>query len=198
MLKRLAFSILTGIILATNVNAQFGPTIIRTPYGNVTVNTPSYPLFPIWAPHGMRMKKYDYTVLLKSGEVYKGRGKIQQYKGKSYIKFYSGKRFRLFNPADTKSISMVTSMGRKMIGIPSFNDSCWLFKVYEGKISKFAIIPEWASPYVSAIQKNKKKPPKQLSKENVLEMVKENPDALQKAKKGKLIDAIRIYNRVNN
>lgn len=204
MYKRIyiVFLIITfALFVSYNTSkAQFGTTYstIHTPYGKATIQTPGMGFMPIYN-HGVRpaMKKYDYTVTLKSGEVYKGKGKIQLYKHKCYIRFYRGKKFKLFNPVDTKSISMITSNGRKMTGIPAFNDSCWLFKVYEGKINKYAIMPEWGSPYFSAIQKDKNKPPVQLTKEHVIEMVKENTDALKKAKKGKLIDAIKIYNRSN-
>lgn len=197
MLRRFLLILSTCIILCTNGVAQFGSTMsstIKTPYGQVRVpNVAPLTYFPIArGSNGIQFKKYEYTVLLKSGEVYQGKGKIQVYKGKSYIKFYQGKKFRLFNPKDTKEIFRMLPAAGKMAGYPSFNDSCWLFKVSQGKISKYAIAPEMGTSYVCAIQKDNKESPKAITQENVIEMVEDNAEALKNAKKNKLMDAIRI------
>jgi len=185
-----------SLFMSISANAQF-PMTIRTPYGNARIPSAVPIRYPRINDDGgaIKMKRYDYSVVLKSGEVVNGTGRIQLKKGKAYIQFNRGKNTRIFYPEQTQSITKMTTKDHKMVGVPAFHDSCWLFQVSEGKINKFAIAPEWGTPFFSAIQKDKQKRPVVVSKNNVIEMVQENPAALKKAKKNKLEDAIRIYNR---
>ncbi|SEA26476.1 hypothetical protein SAMN05192529_1125 [Arachidicoccus rhizosphaerae] len=199
-MKRYTVLLALALLLCLCCYNSFGQySSMHTPYGKVNIPNPStgttFLPFLKSGSGSPKMKALDYTVVLNSGEIYKGTGKLRLYKGKYYIQFYKGKKLRLFNPEDTKSITAITEMGRKMVGLPAFNDSCWLFKTYEGKINKYSVAPEWGTPYPAAIQKDPQMPPVEISKENVMNFVQDNPEALEKVKKGKLLDAVRIYNR---
>ena len=199
MKRYLVIFILVALVCLCSNNTIAQYSTMNTPYGKVNIPSPAMAgtYFSFFKSGGgsPQMKRLDYTVVLKSGEIYKGKGKLHFYKGKYYIQFYKGKKLRLFNPEDTKSISTIAEMGRKMIGMPAFNDSCWLFKTFEGKINKYSVTPEWGTPFTAGIQKDRQKQPLKISKDNVIELVQDNPEALKKAEKGKLLDAIRLYNR---
>ncbi|PZP43959.1 MAG: hypothetical protein DI598_15060 [Pseudopedobacter saltans] len=191
------FLFLLAFLGAVETQAQFGYTPsmnIQTPRGNVTIPG-SYHYAPVfYGSQGIALKKYDYTIILKNDSTITGKGKIKVKKGISSltIKTANGEN-RTYTPSETKEIFTVSLYGQKISGTPYFSDSCWLFKTRGGKISQYAIAPEIGTDYYSAIQKGDGRifP---LTKEHLISLVNENPEALKKAEKGKLDKSIEIYN----
>ncbi|WP_156522706.1 hypothetical protein [Arachidicoccus ginsenosidimutans] len=183
--------------ISVNVKAQFGapmPTTIHTPYGNVTTYQNTYMPFYFGGGKGVSFKKYNYTVVLKNDYTFTGKGKMHSKKGITYLVLKGKDGEKEFYPADTKEAYIIGDGGIKISGIPSFNDSCWLFKVSEGRINEFAIVPELGTPYISAVQKGNGAPILKITKENIMPLVNDNPKALRKAEKDKLNNALDIYN----
>lgn len=99
----------------------------------------------------------------------------------------------LVRPEDTKQISQVYD-GKLMVGIPT--DTCWLFKVTPGDINAYAPFPTNFQEFYTAIQKGDG-PIMKLNKENLKEMVSDQPKLFKLIDKGKLGRAIWKYNGSN-
>lgn len=195
MLKRLLVFLSFALMISTDVNAQYFsmPTTIRTPYGNVTTYNNSY--MPMVFGKSIPYKKHEYTVVLKNDSVFIGKGKMNTNKGIAFLRLKSKNASKKFTPKDTKEVYRLTKDGTKISGVPSFKDSCWLFKVFEGKINEYAIVPEWNTTFISAVQKGDDPRILKITKENIVPLVSDNPKALKKAKKEKLDVALDIYNK---
>lgn len=195
MLKISNLFFIIALVSSIGVKAQFGsvPMSIQTPYGNATIYQNTYmPMY--FGNGGIPFKKYQYTVILKNDSVFTGKGKMQIKKGIAHLILKGKNSVKEFYPKDTKEVYRVLENKNKIYGIPSFEDSCWLFKVYDGKINEFAIVPEWGTPFFSAVQKGEGSPVYKITKENVIPLVNDNPKALKKAEKNKLNAALEIYN----
>lgn len=96
-------------------------------------------------------------------------------------------------PKDTKLVSQLFN-GKNITGVPA--DSCWLFKMVSGPISSYAEFPTDNSVYFIAIQKGDG-PILEMTKENLGEMVGDDPKLLKLIDKGKLVKAVWKYNNSN-
>ncbi|MFM7859343.1 MAG: hypothetical protein ACKO96_47325 [Flammeovirgaceae bacterium] len=171
---------------------------IRTPYGNATYTT--------WVP-GPRMYyggtatpsyKYLFTIVLKTDNdsTLLVKAKIDASEKKHVIKAKVNKQKIVIKPTDTREISRIAPWGEKLVGLPT--DSCWLFLAIKGKINAYSYLAEkgtssWGS--IIAVQKGEGQPILPLNKDNLEEMVADNPEALTFAKKKKLEKAITAYNK---
>ena len=143
----------------------------------------------------MPIKNHLYSIILKSGDTLQAKVKMRFNNGRSYMMLKNpGTADRKILPKDTKQIYIIAKDGRKMIGQPSFGDTSWLFQVSKKYISTFAVIPEWGTDYISAVQKDTLAPPVRITQPTIVSMVKDDPVALKKAKKRLLILAIKAYN----
>jgi hypothetical protein len=109
------------------------------------------------------------------------------------IKAKINKQKVVIKPRDTKEIYRIDETGLKIAGMPT--DSCWLFLAVKGKINGYSYLAEKGSSSLIAIQKGEGAPILPLNKDNLEEMVAENPEALKFAKKKKLEKAITTFNK---
>ena len=100
---------------------------------------------------------------------------------------------KVIKPKDTKQIMQMYD-GKLMVGIPA--DTCWLFKVDEGDISIYAPFPTGDNNYYTAIQKVDG-PILPLTKENLKNMVGNDPRLIELIDKGKVFQAIWKYNKAD-
>jgi hypothetical protein len=171
------------------------PTRISTPRGNVTIPghwNGSYHFYN-WN-NGKVSNKYDYTIVLLNDSLKEVYARINISDSVNTIEVGKKENKIVFKPKDTKEVYRFDPDGNKITGIP--NDSCWVFLISIGKINTYSITSEMDKESTDFIQKGEKGILYSLTKENVLEMVKDNEEALDKAKKGKLLKAISIYNKV--
>jgi hypothetical protein len=154
---------------------------IRTPYGNATYTT--------WMP-GPRMYyggtatpsyKYPFTIVFKTDKdsTLLVKAKIDASEKNHVIRTKVNKQKVVIKPTDTREIYRIASWGGKLVGIPA--DSCWLFLAIKGKISAYSYLAEtgtssWGS--IIAVQKGEGQPILPLNKDNLEEMVADNPEAL--------------------
>jgi len=94
-------------------------------------------------------------------------------------------------PSDTKEISRYTYSGLKITGIAA--DSCWLFKVENGRINSYSYYPDEYPGRIVAIQKGSG-PIVPYNKQNLLTMVSDDPDVATVVEEGLLMKAIDMYN----
>ena len=191
-----ALSVIVALSSLSILNAQFvsTPVNVRTPYGNVTTYIPSYmPMY--YGGRGPVSRKYDYTAILKDGTSFSGYGKINIDKNINRVKLKNkdSKETKEFVPSETKELYSLLASGQKISGIP-FHDSCWLFLTTPGKVNLYAILPEYGTEYVSAMQTGENAPIEWITKEKVMALVNDNPKAFKKAKKGKVFEALMMYN----
>jgi hypothetical protein len=95
-------------------------------------------------------------------------------------------------PSDTHFISMLSDLGEETLGIPA--DTCWLFGNQNDKINVYTFLPFSGWEFIAAIQKGENGNIVMFTPENVLEMISDNPDAMQLLEQGEIEDAIRVYN----
>lgn len=182
-------------VIACSTSAQFisVPSIIKTPYGNVHASTSVYsPIFYRNWPDMAPSHKYEFTVVLKDGSQFKGKGKINIKDSIQSLTLQNDSVTRVFLPADTKEIFRMTKSGTKVSGFPM--DSLWLFKTGTGRINFYAFVAEPGTFYISAIEKDNSGEIIPYYEYYVKEMVADNEKALKLARKGKLYDALLKYN----
>jgi hypothetical protein len=167
---------------------------IKTPYGNVSqtsyMQTGSYV-----AINAKVSKKYKFDIVLKNDSMFSTKVEIGlAYRRDHYIIVNNKGTDQVFFPSDTKSISRVTSSGKRITGIPV--DSCWLFKTYIGeKINGYSFLSEPGSFHIIAIQEGENGPILPLTRESLLLITRTNDKRICKMiENGKLIEAIEAYN----
>jgi hypothetical protein len=107
-------------------------------------------------------------------------------------------RFRRIYPRQTKYIARLDkSADTEYAGIAS--DSCWLFKVIDGKINAYSPLAEDQvdDVFIKYIQKDNG-PLLEINSVTVGQMVEGNEDAIQLMFKKKFIRAIKKYNKSTN
>lgn len=187
---------LAFIFLVTNLAVAQGfytPQTFSTPYGNVTTyqyhHTPNY----YYAGNtGPVSEKCDYKIVLKNDSIIEVFAKININERVQFISFKRKKEKFIIKPSDTKEI-ICSSYSQPMKGIPT--DSCWLFKSFSGAINAYSYLPEPETMFIVAVQKGKNEPIVPLTKDVLVEMVSDNPKALNKAENDKFVAAIKIYNK---
>lgn len=180
------------------VHGQFysPPTQISTPRGNVTIPghwNGGYHFYS-WN-RGKVNNKYYYTVVLLNDSSIDIYTRINISDSVNTVEYGKKQNKIVFTPKETKELYRYDKVGNKITGIP--NDSCWLFLISAGKINTYSITSEVDNESTDFIQKGENGNFYTLTKEHLLDMVKDNEEALEKAKKGKLLKAISIYNTVN-
>lgn len=96
----------------------------------------------------------------------------------------------VFYPNETKQISQMYK-GKLVVGIPV--DSCWLFKLKEGKINSYAPFPNEIKNFITAIQKGDG-PILPMTKENLKNMVADQPKLFKMIDKKRYEQVIWKYN----
>lgn len=188
------------LLLALSAHAQFGAmprtSTIRTPYGNQTITT--YQQTPMYYyGHRQASVKHKFTIMFKgdSSLTANTRIDISDKQHTLRIKTAAGKKTVL--PSNTKELYRVTATGKKLTGIPA--DTCWLFKVAEGRINGYSHLAEEGYEYVIAIQDGSDSPIIPLTRKNLEVMTGETSDSKLKKliDKNNLTAAVALYNKSN-
>jgi hypothetical protein len=178
-------------VYSRNIFAQFitVPTKMSTPRGTITIPTQRYT--PMYYNYQNGNRKHDFTIVLLNDSVVQAKTKINIGDSIHTLEWGKKENKTIIRPSETKEIYRMDD-GKKITGIPA--DSCWLFLVDDGKIKTYSITSETDYPLIQYMQKNETGPIMLLTKENMLEMVKDNEKASKLAEKGKLLKAISVYN----
>jgi hypothetical protein len=170
------------------------PMKINTPYGPRTIDGPRIYQAPMhFYSNGPYSQRYTFTIVLSNDSLFSASAKIDLKENKNKLKVKSkGKKMELY-PADTKTISRITSTGKAIIGIPA--DTCWLFKITEGKINVYSFLAEFDNAYAIAIQEGNDGEIVKLNEENVKYMVTGHENAMALAEKKRLLKAIQEFNK---
>lgn len=95
----------------------------------------------------------------------------------------------------TSAIQCRLQDGRIIPGVPA-GDSCWLFRVMSGAVNAYSYLPEPKNDYIIAIQKGGVgNPIVRLTRQNLQELIADDPRALKILERGNSYEAIRIYNQ---
>jgi hypothetical protein len=188
--------LLVFFICALNSYAQFIPvtTTIPTPQGNIPytyyVGVPRYN----YGVKGPISTKHKFTIELMNDSLFTARTKINIGEGDDFLKVKINKEEKIIKPAETKSISRISELGNKLVGIPA--DSCWLFKVQSGKINMYSFLAEETLTYVIAMQigDGPIMPIKKETKEILEPIMNDRPRLLKLLEKEEFIRAIELYN----
>lgn len=168
------------------------PSTIKTPYGNVPYTTYVYNRMNYYHGMGNISAKYEFKAILKNGEqkVFKSRINLEDTIHSLTYK-EDGIKKKL-TPKETVEIFRYSFSGKKIAGIPT--DSCWLFKVLEGKINGYSFLSEESTTYLSAFQEEDGEilP---LTKDNVMFYVGDDPRRIKWIEKGNYVKAILDYNK---
>ena len=175
------------------VNAQMihVPTRISTPRGNVTVNTPMPGATPAYhyGNKNFEPKAPTYfTVYLKDGQKFTGTGAFSNRLKDPFVRVdYYGKK-RVVRPQETTKI--IARIDSTSIEMPSYKNSNWLMPVddslkniYRNAISDDGVFRKDDNNF------------KELTREEVLEIVKGNGESEILAEKGKLWQALKEFVR---
>jgi hypothetical protein len=180
--------------LFQNASAQWVnmPTTIRTPNGNVKINTPVY--MPMYRNYYYQKpnRKHDYTIVYLNDSIQTVKAKINISDSVHCLQWGKKSSLATVKPSETKEIYRLDEIGEKLIGKPL--DSCWIFLSDHGKINTYSITSEMEDPMIAYIQKGDTGAIVLLTEENLKEMVKDNEEALKLADKKKLLKAIEKYN----
>lgn len=183
------------ILFCLSGHAQTFSVPVRhsTPYGNVTtyqqVGVPMY-----FNGNSILNRKHAYTIVLLNDSTIEKKLKIDINKKVHRLKWNENGNKRVITPKDTKEIFRIDKTGRKISGIPL--DSGWAFLVDERKIRTYSITSELDDPLIGYIQKGAGSPILPLTKQNLVSMVHENERALELARKGRLLKALKKYNEL--
>jgi hypothetical protein len=177
----------------TAVLAQHFPTTttIKTPYGPRTIQTGTYSPAYNYYNVGSSNRKHIFTVVFLNDSSVEVKTKINLNDSIHTLSWGKKGNETTVKPTDTKEIYRMEN-GEIISGIP--HDSCWLFVAKTGKIITYSITSELDMPLIKYMQSRADGPILLITKENVLELVKENEKAVRIAENGNLIRAIRVYN----
>jgi hypothetical protein len=167
-------------------------TQMRTPYGNVphTYYVPSGMNY--YYGRGSISVKYDFNVVLKNGEQKIIKSKINLQDSVHSLTYKENGEKKKLLPAETTEIYRFTQNGKKIAGVAT--DSCWLFKVVEGKINGYSFLSEVSTSYLSAFQAGDGEilP---LTKDNLMLVVGDDPKRVKWVEKGNYAKAILDFNK---
>ena len=173
-------------------------TTIRTPQGNVPytyqlyTNPAGYNKYNYYRNTSSGKSGYDYTIIFKNDSVVQAFTKIDVSDSVRRIEIKEGKAEFVIKPHDTKRVYRVCKSGQRIIGMPT--DSCWLFKVGEGKINSYSVLPYEYNPVIVAIQQGKDGPIIPLSKEILKKIIGDDPKLTKLIEKKKFNKVIELYN----
>ena len=125
-------------------------TQMKTPHGNVP--------YTYYVPSGMNYYygrgsisvMYEFNAVLKNGEQKIVKSKINLQDSVHSLSYKENGEKKKLLPTETTEIYRFTQGGKKITGIAT--DSCWLFKVVEGKINGYSFLSAESSEYLSAFQ----------------------------------------------
>src|SRR5690606_1290221 len=166
-------------------------TQILTPYVNLphTYYVPSvYRYYNL----GGISQKYEFTVVLTNEEELTFKAAIKLNDSIHSLTYKKRGEKRVITPQETREVFRLTRDGKRITGIPT--DSCWLFKVVEGRINGYSYLASESAEYLSAFQVGDGEI-LSLTKENLLPIVKDDPKRVKWVEKGRLGKAIVHYNK---
>lgn len=167
------------------------PTTIRTPNGNVKINTPMHmPMYRNYN-YGKPNRKHEYTVVYLNDSTTTTKAILDISDSVHILKWGKKENQLTVLPSQTKEIYWMDE-GNKVTGKPM--DTCWVFLARSGKINTYSVTAEMDDPTIAFIQKGDGAilP---LTNGNVEAMVKDNEKALSLAERKKLLRAIEVYNK---
>jgi hypothetical protein len=191
----LSSALITLFSLASHISsAQFMsmPTKFSTPMGKITVNQPVH--MPRYVNnYTTTNSKHLFTIVLLNDSTFEKKAYINIDAKVHELKWVTKKVQSVIVPSETKEIYRIDPNGMKISGKPM--DSCWIFLVDTGKIRTYSVIAEMYDPLISYIQKDTSAEIMPLTANNLELLVADNEKALALVKKGKLLKAIRVYNK---
>lgn len=140
-------------------------------------------------------KKYYYTVLFKDSTKITMISKIDEHKRAFYLAIDQPGMTRSIRPSETLQIARRTSNGKIMVGMPM--DSCWLFKIAEGKLDLYSVLSEENKPrFVVAFQRDDG-PLLPVTQETVSEAIKDDQELVEQVvdDRDKLVALLVKYNK---
>ena len=138
-------------------------------------------------------KKHEFTVIFKDSTKLTSRAKIDEHKGRFYLAINEPTLTRSIIPSQTLAISRPGKDGKIYTGIAT--DSCWLFKIVEGKINLYSVLSEDNFSFIIAMQKGNDAPIVPLNKENAKEAVIDDPTISAQISDQRKIYPIIDYNK---
>jgi hypothetical protein len=166
---------------------------IRTPQGNVTVNT-FQPGMPMYYGNFNGSIKYNFTVVMRDDSVFTQRMSIDVSEKTHKLKVKSGRARSFIFPGDTKQISRVTPEGRLIKGLPA--DTCWLFQSVKGKINCYSFLAEEGYDFLAAMQEGNEGLILPITKTNLLDIMQtQDEKILGLIERKQWVKAIRRFNQ---
>ena len=132
----LAFVALTNALFAQTF---YVPQTIRTPQGNVTIQTPVYRPMPMYGNYGQVNPKFEFTVVLKNDSTFTFKSRVEAKDKKMYVLQKKKRVKRKIFPSETKEIYAYNASYGRLKGIVT--DSCWYFKAHSGAINSYTVLP---------------------------------------------------------
>jgi hypothetical protein len=137
--------------------------------------------------------KHKFDIVLKNDSAFTVTTRIVVRKDTNTVSFKKGNESYTLRPGETKSISVLSANGERIIGVPA--DSCWLFKVNSGRINSYSYVPEENMLRVVAIQRGEFGPIVPLNVENLSAMIGDDPKIRELVQAGKFAKAIKAFNK---
>src|SRR5690606_23534118 len=131
--RYLAFIFIISFQINCVIAQTFTPvtTQIKTPFGNVPHTYYAPTGMGYYYTRGNISYKYEFTVVLKNDEKLTFKSKISLNDSIHSLTYKNEGQKRKIHPQETTEVFRYTTDKKKIAGIPT--DSCWLFKVVEGK-----------------------------------------------------------------
>jgi hypothetical protein len=166
---------------------------IRTPNGNITVNT-FQPGMPMYYGNFNSSIKYNFTVVMRDDSVFTQRMSIDVSEKTHKLKVKNGRTRSFIFPGDTKQISRVTSEGRLIKGLPA--DTCWLFQSVKGKINCYSFLAEEGYDFLAAMQEGDDGLILPITKNNLMNVMQtQDEKILNLMERKQWVKAIRRFNQ---
>jgi hypothetical protein len=138
-------------------------------------------------------RPYIFTVVFKDSTKISKLSKIDEHNGQFFLAIDQPGEMRAIQPSETLELSRYSEQDGIYKGMAT--DSCWLFKVEEGKINLYSVLPENESRFVVALQRGDDGPILPLTIANVKEAIKDDEELLEKLNEKKLVGALMKYNK---
>ena len=196
--KMLQLKLTIGIVFCGYLAQAQRPNF--TPIVNNQVQSNPY-IFP---ENGYTInQRHGFKVYFKDSSIKRVFGELKTDSLSEYL-LWEDKTLKEKDSARVKKIfpAQTVCIVRDDSGLPPFKgtsfDSCWLFKVIEGKITAYSTIADEEVPidYVQYIQKDNNQVLK-MTPDNLELILMDNDEALKLFKKKKYLKAIIKYNRMN-
>ena len=196
-IRQLTTAILTILFsLASQVtSAQFMsvPTTFSTPGGNITTYQNVYMPYHYYGSQVVS-RKHLFTVVLLNDTTFQQEAFINVNKKVNELKWKTRGSKMVVLPSETKEIFRIDANGGKIISGKAM-DSCWIFLTDTGKIKTYSITSETDVPLIAYIQKGESGKILPLTADNLEPLVSENEKARALVMRGKLLKALKVYNK---